>query len=77
MAGLASMSLAAVLFGAAAWAAHAMLEEVLGTSLLAQMVAVGTALTAGTLLYAGAVLLARVPEAEWILGRFTRGPRSA
>ena len=70
--GLLRMTLAAALFGAAAWGAHHMLEEVLGTSMLAQIVAVGVALTVGTLLYAGTVLLARVPEAEWIMGRLTR-----
>jgi putative peptidoglycan lipid II flippase len=70
--GLVSMALAAVLFGAGAWGVHHMLEEMLGTSTLAQVASVGTGLTTGTLLYAGAVLLARVPEAEWIMGRFTR-----
>jgi hypothetical protein len=70
--GLISMTLAAVLFGGGAWSVHHMLEEMLGTSTLAQIVSVGTGLTVGTLLYAGAVLLARVPEAEWIIGRFTR-----
>ena len=70
--GLVSMSLAALLFGGGAWGVHHMLEEMLGTSTLAQIASVGTGLAVGTLLYAGAVLLARVPEAEWIIGRFTR-----
>ena len=70
--GLVSMAAAAVLFGGGAYLTHWMLEGMLGTSLLAQIVSVGVALTVGTLLYAGAVLLARVPEAEWMMARLTR-----
>jgi putative peptidoglycan lipid II flippase len=70
--GLISMLLASVLFGGAAYAVHRMLEDVLGTSTLAQIASVGTGLTAGFLLYAGAVLIARVPEAEWIVDRVRR-----
>ena len=42
---------------------HWALDDVLGRSLPAQIVSVGTALTAGLLVYAGAVLLMRLPEA--------------
>ena len=73
---LAQMTLAALLFAAAAYGTWRMLDAALGRSLAGQAVAVTAALTAGSLLYAGAVLLARVPEAEWLVdlvGRRRRG----
>jgi len=73
---LAQMTLAALLFAAAAYGTWWMLDAALGRSLAGQAVAVTAALTAGSLLYAGAVLLARVPEAEWLVdlvGRRRRG----
>jgi hypothetical protein len=68
---------ASLLFAGAAYATWWMLDDVLGRSLLAQVVSVGLALTAGTLLYAGAVLLARVHEAEWLMDLLTRRLRRA
>ena len=57
----ASSALAGVAYGV-----HRALDELLGRSLPAQVVAVGVALAAGLLVYAGAVLVMRVPEAEQI-----------
>ena len=62
----ASAALAGVAYGV-----HRALDELLGRSLPAQVVAVGVALAAGLLVYAGAVLLMRVPEAEQIRGLLT------
>ena len=70
--GLATMAAAGILFGAAAYAAYEMLAEALGTGFGAEAVAVSTALLAGTLLYAGALLRVGQTEALWILNRFSR-----
>jgi putative peptidoglycan lipid II flippase len=43
------------------------LDELLGRSRIAQLISVGTALAAGTAVYAGLVLLMRVPEARQIV----------
>jgi putative peptidoglycan lipid II flippase len=64
---LAGMLAAAALFAGVAWATHRFLEESLGLSLPAQILSVGAALTAGSLVYAGTVLVVRVPEAETVL----------
>jgi len=69
---LARVGLAAAALGAAAYAAWWMLDDGLGRSLPAQVVSVGSALTTGTLVYAGAVLLLRIPEAQQILDLFAR-----
>lgn len=62
-AGLAMLTASAVL-GAVAWLVWALLDEVLGRSLPAQLVSVGGALGAGSLAYARAVLWMEVPEAQ-------------
>jgi putative peptidoglycan lipid II flippase len=42
------------------------LDQVLGRSLPAQLVSVGTGILAGSLIYIGAVLMLRIPEAHQI-----------
>ena len=69
---LAGMLAAAALFGGAAYATWFLLDDGLGRGLLGQLISVGAALTAGTLVYAGAVLLLRVPEAESVLDLIAR-----
>ncbi len=69
---LAKMLAAAVGFGLAAYAGWWLLDQALGRSLVAQVVSVGSGLAAGSLVYGGVVLLARVPEAEQLARRLTR-----
>ncbi len=61
--GLATMLAASIAFGAVAYATHWLLDDALGRSLAAQVVSVGAGLLAGAAVYAGIVLLAKVPEA--------------
>jgi putative peptidoglycan lipid II flippase len=63
---LARMLAAAALLGAVAFGVQTGLEELLGTSLLAQLASVGLALAAGTAAYAAAVLALRVEEARYL-----------
>ena len=73
--GLAPLGKMLVASGALAGVAYGtwwMLDDALGRTLIAQVVAVGVALTAGTLVYVGAILLARIPEAEQLAARFRR-----
>jgi len=63
---LAVMLVAAAGFGGAAYGTWWLLDAGLGRSLAGQIVSVGTGLGAGFLVYAGVVLIARVPEAELI-----------
>jgi putative peptidoglycan lipid II flippase len=63
--------IASAALGGAAYAAWFMLDDVLGRSFVAQAVSVGAALGIGTALYAGLVLVARIPEAEQILRLFS------
>jgi putative peptidoglycan lipid II flippase len=72
--GLASMAAAAVAFGLVAYGTWWALDQALGRSLIAQVVSVGTALVAGFAVYGGLVLLARIPEAQY-LGRLARRAR--
>ena len=69
---------ASALMGAAAYGVWRGLDEALGSGLGAQIASVGTACLAATMLYAGAVLLMRVREAEQvralIAGRRPRRP---
>lgn len=58
--------LASALLGAVSWAVWTILDKLLGTSLPAQIVSVGGAAVAGTLVYARAVLAMRVPEAHQV-----------
>ncbi|HWM08324.1 MAG TPA: murein biosynthesis integral membrane protein MurJ [Solirubrobacteraceae bacterium] len=63
---------ASAILGVVAYAVWYGLEQALGTSLVAQIVAVGVALTAGSAVYAAIVLAARIPEAQQIRDLFTR-----
>jgi putative peptidoglycan lipid II flippase len=63
---------AATVLGAVAYGAWYALDELLGDSFAAQLVAVGTALTLGTIVYAALVLALRIPEAQQIRELFTR-----
>jgi putative peptidoglycan lipid II flippase len=63
---------ASVALGAVAWGVHALLDDALGRSLAGQAVAVGAALTAGSLVYLGLILLAGVPEAHGLVRRLRR-----
>jgi putative peptidoglycan lipid II flippase len=65
---LATMIVAAVAFGLAAYGTWWMLDQALGRSLPAQLLSVGAALAAGFSIYGGLVLVAGVPEAAY-LGR--------
>ena len=53
-------------------ASGALLDDALGDSLLAQIVAVGGAIALGSAAYAALVLAMRIPEARQILELFTR-----
>jgi putative peptidoglycan lipid II flippase len=66
LAAIARMLVAAAALGGVAWVTWMGLDEILGRSLPAQLVSVGTGIAAGGLVYAGAVLLLRVPEARRI-----------
>src|SRR5262249_51953125 len=57
--------LASALLGGISWAVWRLLEQLLGTSLLAQILSVGGA-AAGLFVYARAVLAMRVPEAHQV-----------
>ncbi|MGI8579466.1 MAG: murein biosynthesis integral membrane protein MurJ [Solirubrobacteraceae bacterium] len=73
---LAQMLVAAAALGGVGWVVWSALDTVFGRSFIAQAVAVGTALVAGTLVYCGLVLLARIPEAvqlERLIARRGRG----
>jgi putative peptidoglycan lipid II flippase len=61
---LVRMTGAAAALGGSAYGVWWMLDEALGRSLPAQMLSVGAALSAGFLIYAGLLLVLRVPEAE-------------
>ena len=61
------MVLAAGLLAATAYATWWLLDDLLGRGLAGQCVSVGVALTAGGLVYTGAVLIMRIPEAGQIL----------
>ena len=63
---------ASAVLGGIAYASWYALDQALGTSLLAQIVAVGTALALGSAAYAALVLAARIPEAQQIRALFTR-----
>ena len=64
--------LAAAALGAVAYGTWYALDQALGRSLAAQIVSVGTALAAGSAVYAALVLAMRIPEARQILELFTR-----
>ncbi|MDQ3740108.1 MAG: polysaccharide biosynthesis C-terminal domain-containing protein, partial [Actinomycetota bacterium] len=66
LASIARMLVAAALLAGVAYGWWLGLDELIGDSVAAQAVAVTTALTAGLLVYAVAVLVQRVPEALYI-----------
>jgi putative peptidoglycan lipid II flippase len=66
------MLAAAALLGGVAYGAWYGLDELLGRSLLAQLVSVGIALALGGLAYAAALLRSGLPEARQILDLFRR-----
>ena len=69
---LAGMLVAAALLAASAYGAWRALDDLLGHSLPAQLAAVGVALGVGGAIYAGTVLLLRVPEAEAVVALIRR-----
>jgi putative peptidoglycan lipid II flippase len=73
---IAQMLAAAALEGGVAYGVWRGLDELAGRSVLAQILSVGGGIVAGLLVYAGAVLLLRVPEAEQmrelLVGRMRR-----
>jgi putative peptidoglycan lipid II flippase len=64
LAALLRITLAAAALGAVSYATWWAVEEVLGESVIAQGIAVGGALVTGFAVYAGTVVLTRVPEAR-------------
>lgn len=74
---VARITLASAALGLVAYFVWWGIDDVLGRSLLAQIASVGIGLTAGSLVYAGLILLWRVPEAlqiqRLITGRLRRG----
>jgi putative peptidoglycan lipid II flippase len=68
----AKITLAAAALGATAYGAWYALDDALGDSFAAQVVAVGTALTIGSAIYAAIVLAWRIPEAQQIRDLFTQ-----
>lgn len=64
--------LATALLAGVAWGVWRLLDTALGSSLTAQVLSVGLALVAGISIYAGAVLVLRVPEAHQIWRFVTR-----
>jgi putative peptidoglycan lipid II flippase len=62
----ARITIAAALLAGASYGTWYALDRVLGVGLVAQLVAVATALAAGIVVYAAAVLMLRIPEARQI-----------
>jgi putative peptidoglycan lipid II flippase len=62
----AQITVAAALLAGASYGTWYALDRVLGVGLVAQLVAVATALAAGVVVYAAAVLMLRIPEARQI-----------
>ena len=60
------MVFASAVLGGVAYATWWALDGALGVSIPAQIISVGTAITAGSMVYAGLVLLMRIPEARQI-----------
>jgi putative peptidoglycan lipid II flippase len=63
---------ASAVLGGVAYGSWWLLDDVLGRSLLAQVISVGGALTLGSAAYAAVVLALRVPEARQIVDLFAR-----
>ena len=64
--------IAAAALGGVAYGTWYVLDDLLGDSLLAQIVSVGGAIALGSAVYAALVLAMRIPEARQILELFTR-----
>ncbi len=67
-----TMTAASAVFGAVAYGVWWLLDEGLGRGLIAQVVSVGAALAAGFATYGAIVVLARVPEADQLIGMLRR-----
>ncbi len=70
--GLAQMTAAAAVAGLLTYGTWWLLDDVLGRSLIAQIVTVGAALVGGFATYLGLTLLARIPEAQSLARRVSR-----
>ena len=70
--GLAQMTAAAAVAGALTYGTWWLLDDVLGRSLIAQIVTVGAAIAGGFATYLGLTLLARIPEAQGMARRLSR-----
>jgi putative peptidoglycan lipid II flippase len=68
----AKIVVASAVLGAVAYGVWYVLDRALGDDLVAQLVAVGVALSAGSAAYAALVLAMRIPEAQQIKELFTR-----
>lgn len=66
------IGLAATLLGGVAWGVWRGMDQVLGRSLVGQLIAMGVAALAGVLVYAGTVLWLRLPEAAQIQAMVAR-----
>ena len=62
----ARIAVASLLLAGVSWVVWRLLDDVLGTSLAAQIISVGGAGAAGLFVYARAVLAMRVPEAHQV-----------
>ena len=71
MRGLAAMTAAAGVAGGLAFGAWWLLDDVLGRSLVAQLVTVGAAVACAFATYLGLALMARIPEARMLVRRLT------
>ena len=67
------MLLASALLAGASYGSWYLLDDLLGSSLLAQVAAVGCAIVAGVAVYAAAALVLRIPEAGQIRGLLRSG----
>jgi putative peptidoglycan lipid II flippase len=69
------MLVAAALLGAVSYVVWRLLDDALGTGLLAQIVAVGAGIATGLSVYLGAIVALRIGEARQIIGLFARRPK--
>jgi putative peptidoglycan lipid II flippase len=72
--GFLTMVAASAVLGAVAYGAWRLLDDALGRSLIAQIVSVGVALGAGFAVYVAIVVLAKVPEAQYLSRLVRRRP---
>jgi putative peptidoglycan lipid II flippase len=73
----AKIVIASAILGAVAYGTWYVLDQALGRSTIAQLISVGTAITLGSVVYAGVVLAMRVPEARQIVDLFAQRFRRA